>query len=180
MQVMIQNGANVKKSLPKVLKLNRIKYRDLSYDMAYSADMVSKWARGVTPLHFQDFVDMLDRVEQPSLLIFNYMNQTTHLIPPLADGPKFRKSPDTVTNQLFNEINEAVDSLNESMDEFMTDGQVKDLSDPEEAVKQVLDVQMLCETLEATLESRYNLPLQQIELQREKVWKMKGYLAKEA
>jgi len=175
----IRNGVNVHRSLPKVLRINRTKGTELSRTMAYSSDMVSKWSRGVAPLHFENLVEMIKHFDKPTMLIVDYMNKATHLFPPIADGPKFRKNPDTVANQLKVEINEAIESLNNSMDEFMTDGKVEDLTDPKEAINQTLDVVMLAITLMATIEINYGLSIQELEQQREKVWKMKGYLKRE-
>lgn len=181
MQNVVKNSTIVSRSLPKVFKLNRYTQRNLAKDMAYTEGMVSKWANGKLPLKFEEFEDMIHLFKKPSMLVFEFMNKVTELIPSYADGPKFKKQADSVASQLIQEINEAVDALNDASDEFRYEGKLKDLSDPKEAINQCLDVELLIHTLEIIIENNFDdVSIQELEIQREKLWKMEGYLLSEA
>lgn len=175
-QVRILDAVNVQNTLPKVMRLNRMSTNGLAEQMNYSSGLVSKMCHGKTPLHFDQLEQMLDIFLKPSMLVFDFMNKATHLIPPLANGTKFHKEPDTIACQLLDEVSEATQALYKSMDEFRSDDRIKDLSDPEEAVKQMLDVELLINTLKVAIENDYDgISIQHIEIEREKYWKMHHY-----
>lgn len=180
MQNAVKNAAIVKRSLPKIMKLNRYTQRGLAKDMAYSEGMVSKWANGKLPLRFEEFEKMIGLFKKPSMLVYEFMNKVTNLIPSIANGPKFRKEPDSTASQLVQEINEALLALNEASDEFRYEGKVEDLSDPKEVINQCLDVELLIHTLEIIIEEKFDgVSIQELEIQREKLWKLQGYIQSE-
>lgn len=172
---LVRKSVAVNQTLPKVLRLNRYKHGDLAKDMAYTAGQVSKWAKGDRELDFRNFEKMLELIPQHAMLVVEWMNKATHMIPPLANGSRFRKEPDTLSDQLIDEIHQAVAALNESTDEFRNAGKVKDLSDVVESVNQMLDVQLLIGTLEVVIETKYGLSIQEIEIERERYWQANDY-----
>lgn len=176
MSNLISFEADVRNSLPQTINDNEVKSKELAADLFVSPALVTRWSKGDSKLKSQYFEQMLMNFKHPSMLVFDYMNQTTHIIPPLANGPKLRKQLDTYAGQLIDELQEATEALKNSMDEFRSDGEV-DLRDPTEVVKQIYDVMFFSQTLDSFVESEYHIQLKDIEQQRELHWKKEGYLA---
>lgn len=176
MSNLISFEADVRNSLPRMIDENEIKSKELAEDLFVSPALVTRWSKGDSKLKSQYFEQMLLIFKHPSMLVFDYMNQTTHMIPPIANGPKLRKQLDTYAGQLIDELKEATLALKNSMDEFRSDGEV-DLRDPTEVVRQIDDVIFFGQTLKSFMESEYGIDLRSEEKQRELYWKKEGYLA---
>ncbi|PWG00980.1 hypothetical protein [Levilactobacillus bambusae] len=179
MQSVVTFEAQVPEVFRQMIDNEAVKQKTLAEEMHYTPARISQWLRVDKPagLKEKDFLNLLDQFKHPMMLVVAYMNQTTHLIPPLANGPRLRHEPDTYASQIIDELEESVDSLKGAMDELRSNDEI-DSRDVVNAVNQVLDVMFFAFSWIAMIDGdpKYQVDAQFLEQEREKTWTMAKYM----
>ncbi len=176
------NSINVKTNAGEILSdtilSNGMTTTELAKKMAVSQTYVSKWKHDAAPIRL-DYIQRLLKAlpEDNEFLALDLAHGISKFIPPVANGPKLYGISLSYASRSIVELKQAVDALVNSLDEFQgpadsgTDG-----TDPQEAVKQLLDAVFVGLNATIIICRDYNYSLCNIENEREKLWRQNGLI----
>lgn len=173
-KIIIHSSANVSRTLPKVMKLNRKTTIKLGNEMNFSQSYISKLAHGKAPIQFDEITNILGKLpDHQELLALEIANQITGgITPPVADGQAIKHDVEAMGRRSVRELSQAIDALAKAEDEFETSASlVRNVDDPKEAVFQGLDAIFILTNACVLIAEEYGLNYQNLAKERCKKWK---------
>jgi predicted transcriptional regulator len=139
-----------------------------------SQPTASRFKNGKMPMQFEDAARLVEKVRSPFLAI-DLANKTIQVSAPVINGDEIVKEPLAMAIRSVAEMNEAIDAVNNAIDELTTPvKKVKDNHDPMNAIDQLLDVMLYATNSVAFIAQEYGVSMQDKLATRTLEWRRLG------
>ncbi len=139
-----------------------------------SQPSMSRMAAGKQDMQLEDAIRLAEQMDSP-MLAMDLANKTVRVTVPVINGDGVIKEPLAMAIRAVPEMKEAIEAVNDSLDELTTPtAKVHDSSDPRNAVNQLLDVALYANNTVAFMCEEYDWSMQELLENREKEWRRQG------
>lgn len=177
-KVVIYPSANVKRTLGKTMRLNRMNQIELGRDLGYTQAMISKLTTGKGQLQLDQVQQLLDKLPAHNEeLMLDILHQVSGGIIPDIISEKYQLlDAGNLDNRVIAECKQAIEAFMSATDEFGRPRiSVADLRDPYEAFYQGYDVIKYLYPFLIAISNYLDCSMQELAQKREQVLKQNSY-----
>lgn len=161
-------------TLDEVMQQEKMTTVQMAKIIHVSQPTASRFKNGKMPMQFEDAARLVEKVRSPFLAI-DLANKTIQVSAPVINGDEIVKEPLAMAIRSVAEMNEAIDAVNNAIDELTTPvKKVKDNHDPMNAIDQLLDVMLYATNSVAFIAQEYGVSMQDKLATRTLEWRRLG------
>lgn len=161
-------------TLDEVMRQEKMTTVQMAKIVHVSQPTASRFKTGKMPMQFEDAARLVEKMKSPFLAI-DLANKTIQVSAPVINGDDIVKEPLAMAIRSVAEMNEAIETVNSSLDELTTPvGKVKDNHDPMNAIDQLLDVMLYATNSVAFISQEYGVSMQDKLANRTLEWRRLG------